>query len=273
MHGDRLSGSVRRETVQLQFDVLGAVETDPERARTDVDRAALQRDLPRGRSEVDHRFLARALERLAGAQHETRSAPASVVDVELEPGERLGSARSVDARFVDVRGDRARLALCSRNAARGVARAAGARRHLARGRRAHGAQQLDLAVAQLALVHVARRFHRQFAQRHHHVVLHHVADGAGCVVERAAALHRERLFPQDFDLLDLRRVPERGERWVEHPQRQQVLHGGEAEHEVDAIAGVLAHVARDLGEQSVQRARAVEIDAERLFDRDPAPGR
>ena len=57
--------------------------------------------------------------------------------------------------------------------------------------RTHGLQQRRLLVAHRLVLFARRRVHRQLRQHLQHVVLHHVADRAGFVVEAAAILHAE----------------------------------------------------------------------------------
>jgi hypothetical protein len=96
--------------------------------------------------EADGDLVSVAGESLAAAQGERDPRPAPVVDGERHGGERLGAARRVDARLVDVGRDVA------------VADAAGdvacAQRPFARVRSggcADAAQDIDLAIAEVAL--------------------------------------------------------------------------------------------------------------------------
>ena len=106
-----------------------------------------------------------------------------------------------------------------------------------------------------------------------HVVLDHVLERAGSVVVAGPALERERLLPEDLDLLDVGAVPHRLQDPVREPQREQVLHGRHAEDVVDAEDRLLAGRPQRLAQQPVERDRALEILAERLLEGDPAARR
>ena len=66
------------------------------------------------------------------------------------------------------------------------------------------------------------------------MVLHHVAQRAGAVVEVAARADAERLGQRDLDVGDALAPPQRLEQRVAEAQRHQVLHRRLAEVVVDA---------------------------------------
>ena len=76
------------------------------------------------------------------------------------------------------------------------------------------------------------------------MVLHHVAQRAGIVVEPLAALEADGLGDRDLDVVDIRRVPQRLEQHVGEAQRQQVLHRLLAEIMVDPEDALLGKRAR-----------------------------
>ena len=95
------------------------------------------------------------------------------------------------------------------------------------------------------------------------VVLHDVAQGAGLVVELAAALDADRLGHGDLDRVDVAPVPDRLEQPVPEAEDRQVLNRLLAEVVVDPIDLVLGE---HLGDLAVQRSRGLEVVAERLLD-------
>ena len=78
------------------------------------------------------------------------------------------------------------------------------------------------------------------------MVLHHVADRAGLLVELPASFHPELLGHGDLDPLDVVAVPDRLEEAVGEPEVEEVLHRLLAEVVIDAED-------RGLGEELVQR--------------------
>ena len=100
------------------------------------------------------------------------------------------------------------------------------------------------------------------------MVLDHVAQRAGPLVVVRAALDADGLGRGDLHVIDVAAVPDRLEHAVGEAEHQQVLDGFLAEVVIDAEDLRLVEVRV---QQLVQRARAGEIGAERLFDDDPAP--
>jgi len=66
------------------------------------------------------------------------------------------------------------------------------------------------------------------------MVLHHVADRPGLVVEPAAPLHAEVLGHRDLHAFDVGAIPHRLEEGVGKAEEQHVVHGALAEVMVDA---------------------------------------
>ena len=163
-------------------------------------------------------------EPLAGAHAEARVAPARQVHLQEHLGEGLGPACRVHALLLRVPG---------------VARPAGAQRV----RRAGGAQRGRPVLG--------RDDEREELE---HVVLQDVAQRARPVVEAGAALQRERLLPEDLDLLGALGV-----------EVDDLLRPRHPEDVVDP-EGVVGRV----GEHRVELDGAVQVLAERLLDRDPA---
>ena len=66
------------------------------------------------------------------------------------------------------------------------------------------------------------------------MILDHVADGAGFIVERAAALDAEILRHRDLHALDVVAVPERLQKRIREAEEDHVMHRALAEVMVDA---------------------------------------
>ena len=134
--------------------------------------------------------------------------------------------------------------------------------------RADRPQDLDLLVAQRIGLERGGRLHRHEAHELQQVVLQHVADGAGLLVERAAVLDADRLGHRDLHVVDVAPVPERLEDAVAEAEDQQVPDRLLAEVVVDAVD---LRLAEDLADLAVELLRRVEVVAERLLDDDPPP--
>ena len=96
----------------------------------------------------------------------------------------------------------------------------------------------------------------------------HVAQRAGGLVERAAALHGQRLGDVDLHRGDAAAVPRRLEEGVGEAQRQQVLHGLLAEEVVDAEDLLLLE---DLVHVPVELLEGLQVEAEGLLDHQAGP--
>lgn len=153
---------------------------------------------------------------------------------------------------------------------RGGGRRCSAGRRLVEAQRAHGAQDVDLAVPQGLFVEARRQLHRDQGQDLEHVVLHHVPQGAGAVEVARPALQAQVLLPQDVDLLDVPTVPYRLQDPVGQAQRDQVMDGGQPEDVVYPEHRLFPGCARHLGEEPVECHGAVEVLAEGLLQCDPA---
>ena len=94
---------------------------------------------------------------------------------------------------------------------------------------------------------------------------HHVAIGAGLLVEGDAVADVEGLRHVDLNMVDEIAVPDRLEQAVGEPEREDVLRRLLAEEVVDAENLILGE---DLVQRVVERDRGFEIGAERLFHDD-----
>ena len=102
------------------------------------------------------------------------------------------------------------------------------------------------------------------------MVLDDVADRAGLIVERAAALDPEGLGHRDLHAFDELAIPERLEERVGEAEEDQVVHRPLAEVMIDAKDVLLIETAE---QNLVQRARRLEIAPERLFHDDARAAR
>jgi hypothetical protein len=89
------------------------------------------------------------------------------------------------------------------------------------------------------------------------------------VVVAGSSLQRERLVPDDLDLVDVRAVPDRLEHAVGQSSSEHVLHGRHGQEVIDAKDVALVH---ELGEKAIQRPRAVEVFPEGFLEHHLAVG-
>ena len=91
------------------------------------------------------------------------------------------------------------------------------------GQRFQRLDDFDFFIAYRVGIQAGGGFHRSHAQHLHQVVLHHVAQRAGNVVELAALFHTELFGDGQLYAFDVFVVPQRLEHHVGKTQRQQVL--------------------------------------------------
>ncbi len=109
------------------------------------------------------------------------------------------------------------------------------------------------------------RLHGHKREQLHHVVLHHVAEGARLVVVAAPTFDAQRFGHCDLHVVDVFLVPERFENLVGKPQGKDVLDGLLAEVVVDAEDMLFVE---DIGQHVVQFLRGGQAAAEGLFHDD-----
>ena len=100
------------------------------------------------------------------------------------------------------------------------------------------------------------------------MVLEHVPDGAGLLVERTTVLDADRFGHRDLHVVDVAPVPQRLEDAVPEAEDQQVPDRFLPEVVVDAVD---LRLAEDLADLAVQPLRRLEVVTERLLDDDPPP--
>src|SRR5262249_39083074 len=117
------------------------------------------------RPEVDGDLTPLSAQGLAAAQHERNAGPPPVVHPQRDVGKGFGAASRVDPFLISVAWD-----LTLADAARGVAGPDGVPLDLLRGEASDGPQDVDLAVAQVALVQGERGLHPHQAEELEQVV-------------------------------------------------------------------------------------------------------
>src|SRR5262245_28333715 len=165
--------------------------------------------------QLDEDLGHRLLEALARAHEERHAGPTPRVDPQLERRVRRHVGVLRDARLVAVS-----LELAAH--------------HALGAHRPHRAQHLRLLVANGLGVRRRGRLHREVADDLQEVVLDHVANDAGLVVELAAALHAEALGERDLHVLDVVAVEDRLKKRVREAEVENVLHRFLAQVVVDA---------------------------------------
>ncbi|MCY1426032.1 hypothetical protein D9M71_418400 [compost metagenome] len=95
------------------------------------------------------------------------------------------------------------------------------------------------------------------------MVGHHVAQGAGAVIERTTGLDTDGFRCGDLHVVDVVIVPERFEQAVGKAADQNILHRLFAQVMVDAVDLPLAHHLQQAG---VERLGAGQVGAEGLLD-------
>ena len=206
--------------------------------------------------EDDVDFGERGGEGLAGAEVKGDAVPAPVVDLEAGGDEGFGHGIVRDFFFLAVGGDGLVV-----DEAAAVLGADGVLLEEIERRGGDRAQDFDLFVADRLGVEGGGRFHRGEGEELEHVVLQHVARGAGVVVVAAAALDADLLGDGDLHMVDIEAVPERLVDGIGEAEVDEVLDGFLAEIMVDAedVAlgeGALEGLVEFLGAVEVHRRRA-----------------
>src|ERR1700733_3476788 len=132
----------------------------------------------------------------------------------------------------------------------------------------HRAENLVLFFADRPGRERGRRLHRHEAKNLEEMRHHHVAKSAGLLVETNPVADIERLRHVDLHMIDEIAVPDRLEQAVAEAKGENVLRRLLAEEMIDAENLVLGE---HLVQRIVERDRAFEIGAERLFHDDARP--
>ena len=110
-----------------------------------------------------------------------------------------------------------------------------------------------------------RRLHRQVDQDLKQMILNHVADGAGLIVECPPALNSEVFRHGDLHTLDLVAVPERLEKRVLEAEENHVMHWPFSQIMIDAEDVLLVESAE---QNLVKRLRRRKVVTEGLLNDD-----
>ncbi len=243
---------------EAQRDALVGLDADGEQVGLNLLAGAAAghavEDEQRRLLELDADLGGALLEPLAGAQIKRNARPAPVLNLQAQRRVGLRAGLGIDALFVAIADDL--LALDNAGAILAAHRVED--RH-----RRNGAPGLHLFAAHGLGVEARRRLHGDKAEQLHHVVLHHVAQRAGLLVERPAAFDAQRFGRGDLHVVNVIAVPDRLEHSVGKAEDQNVLHRLFAEVVVDAEDLALVEDGVDL---VVELARRVEVVAEGLFD-------
>src|SRR4051794_7864050 len=187
---------------------------------------------------------------LPGADEERHTLPAPGIHVQPKRRERLGGRFRRDPRLLTVSPELA---------AHDV-------RRLDRG---DAFQHLHLLVADgLQVGRAGRRLHGDVGDDLEQVVLHHVADRAGPIIEAPAALHSEIFRHGDLDLVDIVAIPDRFQERICESEEDEVLDGALSQIMIDAEDVLLREM---LVQHAVQRPRRLPIAPEGFLDDEPRP--
>ena len=214
---------------------------------------------PALRLAQDDRDLGRAVgQALARAQEERDALPARVVD----PGAHAPRTSRRSSRGATRSSSRYPGTSCPSTTPADVL----APDELVRGERAHGLEQLRLAVADVLRGERVGRLHRHEREHLEQVVLDHVAQRAGLLVVAAAPLDAGGLGDRDLDVVDRLAAPRPLDHRVGEPEDQDVLHRLLAEVVVDAED---LRLVEDLAHDAAELARARQVVPDRLLEHDP----
>src|SRR3989442_1629605 len=196
--------------------------------------------------ERDDHFGRRRRELLAGADEERHTLPAPRVDMQPHRRERLDRG---------VPGDILLGAIPAELPA-----------HDTIGRqRPDLSEDPHLLVADPFLIVQVGGLHCEESHHLQHVVLHHIANGAGLFVEPPPSLETEPFRHRDLHALDVMAVPHRLEERVREPEQQEILYRLLAEIMVDAEDALLIEY---LMQRRVERPCTREVAPEWLFHHD-----
>ncbi len=213
--------------------------------------------------ELDGNLGPSRFERLAGAQVKWNARPAPVVDHELKRN--VGFGRTVGP---DVRRSAIVLDFVVTHPGRNILPAYAVSQHRRVMRHVDRVERLCFFRADRMGLETRRRLHRHEREQLEQMVRHHVAQGAGVVVEAAPVTHRKGLRHRDLHVVDVVTIPNRLEQPICEPQHHDVLNRLFPEIVIDAIDLALVE---HLKKFPVERLRRREIDSEWFLDDQPAP--
>ena len=244
-----MSGVVGHLGAEAQRDALVRLDADGEQVGLNLLAGAARRhaveDQQRRLLELDADLRGPLLQPLARAQIKRNPGPAPVFDLQPHRGIGLRARLGIDALFVAI----AHHMLASTMPGPYWPRTA------FRIGSGNGPPHLHFFAPHGLGLKARWRLHGHKAQQLHHVVLHHVAQRAGLLVERPAAFHAQRLGGRDLHMVDVIPVPDRLKDAVGKAENQNVLYRLFAQVVVDAEDLVLVEDGVHL---LVELARRVE---------------
>ena len=125
---------------------------------------------------------------------------------------------------------------------------------------------LEFFIPDRIRVELGRGFHRDEAQKLHHVVLHHVAHGAGVFIIGRAPPNTDGFGHCDLNMVDILGIPEWLEQHVAEAHRHQVLHRFFPEVMVNPVNLALVEMR---GQHGIEGARGLQVMAKGFLDHDP----
>ena len=211
--------------------------------------------------ELEHDLGVPPRHRLARAQVEGHARPAPGVEAQFHRHIGLGPALRIDVRFVRISGSR-----LVADASGAIAAAHDVLAHLAGRELADRFHDLGLFGPDRACGEAVGRLHADHREQLEQMVGHHVAQGAGRVVELAPPADADGFGGRDLDMVDIAAVPHRFDHRVGEARHHDVANRFLAEIMIDPVDLGLV---RQLQQALVERPRRSEIVAERLFDQQP----
>src|SRR5262249_19708297 len=197
-------------------------------------------------AHADHDLRAGHGQRLAGPNVKRHTLPAPGIDVQLQRGE------GFDFR---IRRDAVLLQIATKLATDKIFRF----------QWRNSFQNFNLFVPHRFTIGSHRWLHRQVNQDLKQMVLNHVADGAGLIIERPPALYPEILRHGDLYALDLITVPERLQERILESEEHHVMDWSFSQIMIDAEDVLFV---KSTEQNLVKRLRRGQVVAEGLFDDD-----
>ncbi|MNZ46707.1 hypothetical protein D3C78_643970 [compost metagenome] len=209
------------------------------------------------RLEADGDFGVTYAHALAGTQVERHAHPTPIVDHYLQGHIGLGLAGRIHPWLLPVPGQFLAAQLAS-----GVLPAYGVLQGHGLRPGSDGTDYLGLFTAHGIGAEGRWRLHGDHRQELEQVVGHHVAQGTGVVIKRAATLHADRFSGGDLYMIDVMVVPEGFEQAVGKTADQDVLHRLLAQVMVDTIDLFFVH---DFEQAGIERLGAGQVRAKGFF--------
>src|ERR1700687_1923755 len=215
---------------EAERDAFVGLDVDDQAIRLQIFNRGVAEENERSATELNDDFGGAPLEALAGAEIERHAGPAPVVNLQLHGDEGFGVGVWRDVGLAAIAHD-----WNSVDSAGTVLPANHAGEHVFGTERLDGMQDFGLLVAHFVGVEGDGRLHCGHGEELEEMVGHHVAEGAGGFVKRAAMLDADRFRGVDLHVVDVVAIPERLDDVVGESKDQNVLDGFLAEIVVDAV--------------------------------------